>query len=654
MKIKRILSLILAVIMLSSVAIVANAVEVKEETSGVITNATKDGLYVHGVLGNTEETEAWQIWQWNEAKGAYYFYLPSGADENQVEIYNNSESQVEINGTTVDATSTAVVDYETDVEYTVNFGGQDNKLVFMKSNAESAVYINNTNADGNGRGLWEYLSEDKSNEASATGAVVNPDGSVDNTTIKKIKGRGNTTWGKDKKPFNVTYDERVSIGDMGECKKFSFLANYQDSTLSRNRILYDLSDAVGMPYASDSRYVDFYVDGEYKGSYQVAQKIDTGKGSLLADIDEEDYLAEDGTVKENFQFVCEVDASAGDEDYYFDSESGNKITMKTPELDWGDVNYDAVLDNVQVKFDAMFTAIKSKADNLNDIVDVDSLTKIYIINELSKNWDSGVSSLYFTYKQDENGNWKFFASPVWDYDNSLGNATGVEYELNRMGLTDYEEPTGWWCKFKGAKKGGKSSSNLMFNIARNTTVLKNAPQVWFEDFVPAINNFANNTSTDKNFLSKDDYYNAIKNSAEMNYTSGWEINTGDWIADHSSLTRCYYDYKTNTYTQDTTPTTYAVDTFDGEFEFMVDWMLSRSVWLSSRWYSTYTPSYIKGDVDEDGEVTILDATDIQSYVAKYCTFTSRQELIGDYDGDGQVNIIDATYVQLVVAKIDIE
>lgn len=653
MKFKRIISLTLALIMLLSVAITANAVDVKEETSSAITNATKEGLFVHGVLGNTEETEAWQIWQWNEAKGAYYFYLPSGADATQVEIYNNSDADVTVNGTTVPAKETAVVYYETKTEYTVNFGGTDNKLVFMKSNAESAVYINNTNADGNGRGLWEYLSEDKSNSASATGAVVNPDGSVDNTTIKKIKGRGNTTWDKDKKPFNVTYDERVAIGDMGECKKFSFLANYQDSTLARNRLLYDLADAVGMPYASDSRFVDFYVDGEYKGSYQVAQKIDTGKGSLLADIDEEDYLAEDGTVKDNFQFVCEVDASAGDEDYYFDSASGNKITMKTPELDWGDSNYDAVLDNVQIKFDAMFTAIKSKAENLNDIVDVDSLTKIYLINELSKNWDSGVSSLYFTYKQDENGNWKFYASPVWDYDNSLGNATGVEYELNRMGLTDYEEPTGWWCKFKGAKKNAKSSSNVMFNIARNTTVLNAAPQIWFEEFVPAINAFANNTSNDENFLSRDDYYNAIADSADMNYTSGWLINTGDWIADHSSLTRCYYDYKTNTYTQDTTPTAYAVDTFDGEFDFMVDWMLSRTAWLSSRMYSTYTPSYVKGDVDGEGFVTIHDATDIQMYVAKLTDFTSKQRLIADYDGDGNVTILDASYVQLVVAKFEV-
>ena len=103
-----------------------------------------------------------------------------------------------------------------------------------------------------------YLTADKSLSSKATGAIVDSNGDVDNTPIKKIKGRGNTTWQKSKKPFNLTYDSKVSIGGMAKSKKFSLLANYQDDSLSRNRFLYDLSDAVGVPYASDSRYVEFY------------------------------------------------------------------------------------------------------------------------------------------------------------------------------------------------------------------------------------------------------------------------------------------------------------------------------------------------------------------------------------------------------------
>ena len=271
----------------------------------------------------------------------------------------------------------------------------------MKSTAESAVYINNDNADGNGTELITYLNRDKSNSASATAAIIDADGTIETADVKKIKGRGNSTWGKAKKPYNVTFKDNVTIGSMDKCKKFSMLANYQDDSLSRNRFLYDLSDAVDMPYASDSRYVDFYSDGYYWGSYQMCQKIDTGKTNLLSDIDDKGYLNDDGSINKNFEFVCEVDASATDDDYHFTSSSGNKITIKTPELAPGDKGYNEVKNYVKNKFDSFYNAIKSSTENLADYADVDSVTKIYLINELGKNWDSGVSSLYFTYKQDE-------------------------------------------------------------------------------------------------------------------------------------------------------------------------------------------------------------------------------------------------------------
>ena len=101
----------------------------------------------------------------------------------------------------------------------------------MKSNAEAAIYVNNTNADGNGNGLMMYLNADKSRSAKATGAIVDSKGNIDNTDIKKIKGRGNTTWDKPKKAYNITYSDAVSIAGMKKGKKYSILANYQDDSL---------------------------------------------------------------------------------------------------------------------------------------------------------------------------------------------------------------------------------------------------------------------------------------------------------------------------------------------------------------------------------------------------------------------------------------
>ena len=581
---KKTIAVLLSVLMVFSAGVTAGA---KDEP--VISYKLKEALYVHAVA-ESADSQAWSAWQsvhdekYNEINSSEkYFFLPSSADSAKVDVYNAFSDKASVNGTEIAAGETASVSYEENKTYDVTAAGKSFKLRFIKSNAEAAIYVNNTNADKNGAELFSYLSGDKSLSAKAEGAIVTPDGKIDNTAIKKIKGRGNTTWGKAKKPFNITYDKKVSIAGMKESKKYSLLANYQDDSLSRNRFLYDLSDAVGMPYASDSRYVDFYINGYYWGSYQLAEKIEAGKNALVSDFEEDDYLNKDGTVKEDFPFLCEVDAGATDgEDYYVRLSGGLKITIKAPELEAGDAGYEEVKSYVKSRFDSFYNATKNKTADLSPYADVDSVAKIYLINELGKNWDAGISSLYFTYKQDEKDKkYKFFASPVWDYDNSLGNATGIESELRSINVKDYEEYTGGWCKYKG-KGGSKTSSNIMNRIASSTTVLNRAKEIWKEKFIPAVKHFTSqkvNPEINKEFFTADKYYSLVEKSAEMNYKSGWLLNTGKWIADHSSLNKATFDENNNIYSVDKNATSYP-QTFKGMYDYCRDWLISRAAWMS--------------------------------------------------------------------------
>lgn len=658
MKLGKIVAVGLSAVMLTTgFSLSAFAAQTNDSSVSAPQFKTYNALYAHAVL-NSEDTQAWQSWQsehdedFNEINSdKKYFFLPSSADSEKVDIYNAYSSAITVNGVKIEPNSTASVPYKTNEEYSVRAGGKNFKLVFMKSTAESAVYINNDNADGNGTELMTYLNSDKSNSASATAAITDADGTLETADVKKIKGRGNSTWGKAKKPYNVTFKDNVTIGSMDKCKKFSMLANYQDDSLSRNRFLYDLSDAVDMPYASDSRYVDFYSDGYYWGSYQMCQKIDTGKTNLLSDIDDTGYLNKDGSINENFQFVCEVDASANDDDYHFTSSSGNKITIKTPELEPGDKGYNEVKNYVKNKFDSFYNAIKSSNENLADYADVDSVTKIYLINELGKNWDSGVSSLYFTYKQDENGNWKFYGSPVWDYDNSLGNAKGVEWDLRNIGVYDYEKYSGWWCKYKDKDKNSSSTNNVMNLIARNKNVLKAAPQVWFEDFVPAMQTFMSSGVSEGEIYSSDVYYSYIKGSAEMNYKSGWLLNTGSWIANHSKLNVATFDYSTGKYTVSNTVTKYSND-FDGMYNYCADWFTSRAAWLSSQMYDEYEPTNprLENDLNNDGIVDVRDATVLQLYIADSGTLDTEGVKMADINKDGIIDVRDVTALQQIIAQ----
>ena len=656
---KKVTSIILALI-LALGALSVCSVSAAQNTP--VSFETYEALYAHAVTGSTD-SEAWQAWQSEHDEdftevnsNVKYFFLPTSADSTRVDIYNAYKSPVNVNGVDIASGEVKTVNYEIGKSYSVDVSGKTYTLKLMKSNAEAAIYINNSDADGFGTELMQYLNADKSRSAKATGAIVDANGNVDNTAIKKIKGRGNTTWDKPKKAYNITYSDAVSIAGMKKGKKYSILANYQDDSLSRNRFLYDLADAVGMPYASDSRYVDFYANGFYWGSFQMTEKVEAGKSNLVSDVDDTAYLNDDGTVNSDFPFICEVDAGAKDgEDYYVESASGNKITIKAPELEEGDAGYEEVKAYVKEKFDAFYNSVKGKTSDPTEYADVESLAKIYLINELGKNWDSGVSSLFFVYKQDSSGKYKFYGSPVWDYDNSLGNAVGVNKELNNMGVSDYEEYSGWWCKFKGKSTKSKSINNVMNLISRNNKVYQKSVSVWFEDFVPVINDFASDSSTPKASSATEmyrayDYYALLKDSAEMNYQSGWLLNTSSWIADHSSLTKAHYDLSTKTYTVDSKATAYKQD-FTGMYNYCVDWMTSRAAWLSSEMADNYTPSEkLLGDVNKDGKLSITDATDVQKYAVGNIYFTPSTLSCGDVNGDGVINVLDATEIQKNIVK----
>ena len=598
--------------------------------------AEPDYIYAHAVKDNNDDKEAWL--RYKRIDGVNYFFLPSSVSESEVEILNTYNYPIVINGTEIPSGEIKTVAYKTGETYTTE-GADAFDLVFMRSDSEASLFVNNDYSKTDD--LWDYLCSDKSNSTSAKAAIVSADGTLDDTDIKKIKGRGNTTWNADKKPFNLNFDDKVAVGTMQATKQFSLLANFQDAALCRNRILYDLGDAVGLRYSSDSRFVDFYVDGEYMGQYQMCQKIEAGKKNLIFDVDDSDHIDENGNLKEQFSMLLEVPFG---EDFYTSTNSGIDVVIKSPDVEGNDNLYaKEVKAYAKNLFDEMYKALKNNSDNLSELIDVESFAKAYLIQELGKNWDT--HSWYLTYVPDEDGNYKFYAAPVWDFDNSIGNAHGVASDLNGFGVKDYTEYTGWWCKFK------RGSNNLSYLCTQNKEIMKTAEKVWFEDFVPAIDTFANTGNTDTEILSYDVYYNYLASAADMNYMI-WEMEAdNEWICDHSELYKASFDYESLTYTKAEAPTKYDQFSFKGQFDYMTDWFLSRSAWISEQWKGYYnTANGLVGDADLDGKISVKDATAIQKTIAKINVNSFSTEL-AEVTGDAKITVKDATAIQKFLAKI---
>ena len=58
-----------------------------------------------------------------------------------------------------------------------------------------------------------------------------------------------------------------------------------------------------------------------------------------------------------------------------------------------------------------------------------------------------------------------------------------------------------------------------------------------------------------------------------------------------------------------------------------------------------------GDIDMDGEVTIMDATLVQKYIAHLEDLTDQQKRLADVNGDGEITILDATEIQKMLANV---
>ncbi len=65
-----------------------------------------------------------------------------------------------------------------------------------------------------------------------------------------------------------------------------------------------------------------------------------------------------------------------------------------------------------------------------------------------------------------------------------------------------------------------------------------------------------------------------------------------------------------------------------------------------------TQTYLYGDANLDGKITISDASTIQKYLAKYVDLNETQLIVSDVNGDEKVTIRDAAYIQRYLSEMD--
>ena len=274
-----------------------------------------------------------------------------------------------------------------------------------------------------------------------------------------IKGRGNNTWGKPKKPYTIKFNKTQAFLNMPDAKKWVMLANYRDRTLIRNALAFEVARQTNQKWVPQGRFVDVILNNKFIGNYYICEKIEIKKNRL--------------EIKSN-GYLLEFDANY-DEDYKFRSTYKNfPINIKYPKEP---SNNDYIY--IQTYIDSIECILYGNCRNtdIQKVLNLQSLASFWIVQEISQNEEIMHPKSLFAYKDTI-----LNIGPVWDFD---------------------------WQTFTSSKKGLRNKKYFWLDsLKKNKLFTETVKQEWNsnKDKILSLTNFIDSISSyihqsnEKNFL----------------------------------------------------------------------------------------------------------------------------------------------------------
>lgn len=494
-------------------------------------------------------------WWYNEPDSKYYVFLPSYTSLVLTKVWFTSTGTVTVNGGAALVSGTTTAAFAAGGEFTLNCSGESYTVVFVKSSSLPAVFINTSS------GSMSAIDADETKETKESGtmlALTSSGTTVYDNTLKSIKGRGNATWKLPKRPYNIKLDKSTDLYGMGKSKNWCLLANYNDLSLLKNEIIYNLAIDGGLDTSCESQQIDLYLNGQYNGTYLLTEKVEIAKTRVnITDLEALTEEANSGADLSTFtksgtrgrfsgltkgEMWLDIPTNPADitggylleyeiPDRYpneasgFVTSKGQAVVLKSPEYaSEAQVKY--ISDYVQQMEDAIYssTGYNKLGKHYSEYIDVESMARMFVIQEWSENLDAGISSFYL-YK--DTGDGKIYAGPAWDFDAALGG--GGE----RFGY-DLSNPEIEWARNSRLYKNSifgqlpvKNVPTILNALYKHTDFVKAVKNAWDNDFKASVDSLVNTGILQ--------YADSVKDSAVMNAIR-WNLYS---TSDQSTLTAKY-------------------------------------------------------------------------------------------------------------------
>ena len=434
------------------------------DTSGAFVNKSGQDLKFKVTYRNSEVSPS------STSNGSYRYVLPSAASADQVSIayvsgtyetlqLGSTGLTIAREGEVLASDAGATLKYASGDTISVRLGSVEvASLTLCRSSDIAALYITSDDPENYGR---SYVEGSPDHSLSAAGSMTMLDSAgtvVYDGELTQIKGRGNTTWSCTKKPYQIKLSKKTDLLQSGskenKNKTWVLLANAFDMTGLRNLTAYNIASAIGVKSAIESRPVDLFYDGEYRGTYQLCEKvqINTGRVDIYNLEDEIDELNEDisslprgraqNKYGNTFQYTEGVvnpsDITGGylveydpgryksESSWFMVDMRGKKVAFvcKSPEY-WSYEQAKYLSEYFQEAFNAISSGgVNPETSKLStDYFDSEAFASLYWMYEMTLGNDGFNYSSTYVYKdKDRADQSKLVFGPAWDFDNSLGNS----------------------------------------------------------------------------------------------------------------------------------------------------------------------------------------------------------------------------------------
>lgn len=341
----------------------------------------------------------------SEKDGVWYLFLPQ--DESPADtVLSFSGSVTAASAGTLDrdgGTLTGAFADRDRVTLTLEGGRTETVCLRQSSLPSLRLTLNGTTLD--------QIHQDKDVKYPGNDLVLTDGDDVLTGTVE-IKGRGNSTWREyAKKPYQIKFSKKTSVLGMPAAKKWILLANASDDSMIRTRLVYDAAEQMDFPFVTEYQYVDLWIDGQYLGVYLLGEKAEIGKGRL--------------NLQDPAGAMFELDNGfATDEDHYFFEGRLNSWFALKEIVEEDDEHIQQAMTNFQTAMTRLTTALTSQGwenlslSQLNEMIDVDSLARYYLMNEYVLNGESFFTS-FFWYQDGASD--VLHVGPLWDFDTCMGN-----------------------------------------------------------------------------------------------------------------------------------------------------------------------------------------------------------------------------------------